>query len=152
MLNLETKKMIGIVLNAILQLFGSVNQCELILLVHLSIRQPISNFNFFCCHFKMCFQGDLQFLDLDLLEFSGKTLSLQVWVCRYRNYLKKVSLRGYFSASFSRISSVIFSGFGFFSGFCLLAFKYVKILSESWDLLQAIQNTLQVTYLRSPKS
>ena len=33
----------------------------------------------------------------------------------------KSSLKGYFSASFSRISSVIFSGFGFFSGFHLLA-------------------------------
>ena len=31
-------------------------------------------------------------------------------------------LKGYFSASFSRISSVIFSGFGFFSGFCFFGF------------------------------
>ena len=32
-------------------------------------------------------------------------------------------LRGYFSASFSRIFSVIFSGFGFFLGFGFLAFN-----------------------------
>ena len=33
-------------------------------------------------------------------------------------YSAKDALRGYFSASFLHISSVIFSGFGFFLGYC----------------------------------
>ena len=92
-----------------------------------------------------------------LSQLKKRWPGLVKWIFRasassYTQVALGLNLRGYFSASFSRISSVIFSGFGFFSGFCLLAFKYVKILSESWDLLQAIQNTLQVTYLQLPKS
>ena len=46
-----------------------------------------------------------------------------------------LGVRGYFSASFSHISSVIFSGFGFFSGHRFLALKAKMLASSTFEFI-----------------
>ena len=70
-----------------------------------------------------------------LSQLKKRWPGLVKWIFRasassYTQVALGLNLRGYFSASFSRISSVIFSVFGFFFGVLFLWLFYGKGMAE----------------------